>query len=82
VTYLGQYTGVTYTLDTPEANADLKIDTEWSLTLPKLLLAESDEAFDAILKDFMAKRDEYGYELLKADTVRQIQANIEKLGLK
>lgn len=82
VTYLGQYTGVTFALDTPEANADLKIDTEWGLTLPKLLLAKSDEDFDKILSEFTLKRDGYGFDLVKAETVRQIQANIEKLGLK
>ncbi len=81
VTYLGQYTGVTFVLDTKEANADLKIDNEWGLTLPKLLLAESEEAFDKVLSEFVLKRDEYGFDLVKAETERQIKSNIEKLGL-
>ena len=58
-----------------------KIKTEWGLTLPKLLLAKSDEEFDKILSEFTAKRDEYGFDLVKAETIRQIQVNIEKLGL-
>ncbi len=82
VAYLGQYTGVTFVIDSPEANADTKITNEWGLTLPKLLLAESDEAFDKILSDYVAKRAEYGYDLVSAERLRQINANIEKLGLK
>lgn len=81
VSYVGQYTGVTFTLDTPEANADLKIKAEWGLTLPKLLLADSDAAFDSILAEFVAKRASYGYDLVKAETEKQIKSNIEKLGL-
>ena len=82
VTYTGQYTGITFPPDSPELKADLKIRTEWSLTLPKLLLAESEEAFDAILAEFVEKRASYGFDLVVAETERQIHRNIEKLGLK
>jgi putative aldouronate transport system substrate-binding protein len=81
VTYLGQYSGITFPMDTPESNANVRINAEWSLTLPKLLLAESDAAFDQVLANFVAKRAEYGYDIVMAEKTRQIQENIEKLGV-
>lgn len=34
----------------------------WSETLPKLLLAESEERFDEILAEFVKKREDYGFQ--------------------
>lgn len=81
VTYLGHYSGVVFPLDTPESNANIRINAEWSTTLPQLLLAPTEEAFDQILADFVAKREEYGYDIVSAEVERQIADNIARLGL-
>lgn len=81
VTYLGHYTGIVFPLDTPESNADIRIDAEWSTTLPKLMLASTEADFDKLLEDYIQKRDSYGYDIVAAESTRQIQDNIERLGL-
>lgn len=80
VVYNGQYDMV-FPSDSKEAVIDNKITKLWSTTLPKLLLAESDEAFDAIMADFVTQREIYGYEfLLEAETKRMEEAK-QKLGI-
>lgn len=61
IIYNGQYDSILPT-ESEEAYADVKITTLWSETLPKLLLADSEEAFDIIFNDFLRKRDSYGYD--------------------
>ena len=80
VVYNGQYDSILPT-DSKEANADEKITLLWSETLPKLLLAPSDERFDAIMQDFITMRDTYGYaDLIEKKTELWQQAK-EKLGM-
>ncbi len=80
VTYLGQY-DVVYPLDTPESNANVRIDALWATTLPKLLLAASEADFDTILADFVAKRANLGFDLVNGEYERQVAENIARLGL-
>lgn len=68
---LGPY-DITFKYNTPENEADKKIKQLWGETLPELLLASDEASFDAILDDFVAKREELGF-----DTV--MQASTEKM---
>lgn len=61
IIYNGQYDNI-LPPESEEAYADVKISALWSETLPKLLLADSEEAFDIIFNDFLRKRDSYGYD--------------------
>ena len=42
-----------------------RISADWSQVLPELMLASSDDEFDAIWDAFIARRDEMGYDLVK-----------------
>lgn len=79
-TYVGQYTIV---LDSNSKIGKIKnnIDTGWGKTLPKLLLAQSDEEFDKIYNSYMEERYEMGYEKVLAALTEKMNENIKKLGL-
>lgn len=68
--------------DNPEVAAmDNKCTLLWSETLPKLLLAPTEEEFDRLFAEYVEKRQEYGYEkVLDAKTVLMNEAK-QKLGL-
>lgn len=69
--YLGQYD--TYLPeDTSAGMADTKITNLWGETLPKLLLAKSDEEFDQIVSDFKEKRNQLGYSLVMDEKTKQM----------
>lgn len=72
-----------YTLDfetgTEVGNADIAINQLWADTLPRLLLAPSEEEFDRIFEEFVQKREELGFELLMQESTRQMKANKERL---
>lgn len=53
----------------------------WGTTLKKLLLAESEDAFDRILQEYIRERDALGYSLVIEEQTRQIQENKQKLGM-
>ena len=53
----------------------------WSETLKSLMLAESDEAFDAILEDYLVEREAYDYQAILDEETKQINRNKKKLGL-
>lgn len=81
VVYNGQY-DVNLSNDSPVANADTKIRKLWSETLPKLLLASSEEVFEQELENFILQREAYGYDkVLEAYTSAMNEAK-KKLGLK
>lgn len=67
--------------DTPLGVTEAKINTLWSNTLPKLLLADSDEAFDRILADYVTERDALGYAELAAEKTRQLTVNKQRLNM-
>lgn len=78
--YNGQYDSF-LPLDSEESYIDTKIAELWSETLPRLLLADSEENFDKIFAEFLQKREAYGYaELMKARNELMKQAK-EKLGI-
>lgn len=78
--YAGQYE-INLEAGTEEANIYTKVEQEWGSTLPRMLLAESEEEFDEILEEFILKRDSYGYEkVLEAQSV-QMNKQKERLGL-
>ena len=73
IIYSGQYDCI-LPAESEEAHADVKITRLWSETLPKLLLAESEETFDSLMDDFIKKRDSYGYDAvmdMKTELMRQ-----------
>ncbi|MCR4998531.1 MAG: extracellular solute-binding protein [Lachnospiraceae bacterium] len=53
----------------------------WGRTLPQLLLASSDEEFDAIVAQYREERDNLGWEILMDEMTRQMQRNKERLNL-
>lgn len=79
--YNGQYDSILPN-GSKEAFEDNRIEALWSETLPRLLLAESEERFDEIFGQFLNKREEYGFrEVQKAKTELMKEAK-EKLGIK
>lgn len=80
VIYNGQYDSLLST-NSRFVNADTKITELWSKTLPQLLLAETEEKFDAILEEFIEKRDELGFQDLQKENTRLMEIAKEKLGI-
>ncbi len=63
------------------AAIDQKINSLWGETLPRLLLASSDEEFDQIMEQFVADREAAGYEELMEARTEYIKMAKEKLGI-
>ena len=78
--YLGQYE-VMMLESSDVGQAYNKLNSLWSETLKKLLLAESDEEFDRIVEDYKVKRLDFGYEEVLKEKTRQVQKNKEMLGI-
>ena len=78
--YTAQY-DIVFDADSAFAWMDHKIKVEWGKTLPLLLLAESEEAFDQIFKEYKAKKYEMGYEELEKEYTSVMQESKRKLGL-
>lgn len=72
---------VTIPADTEEQEIKTKIDNEWGIVLPRLLLAKTEAEFDQILNDFIAKRDEFGLEKLNAKQTELMNEAKAKLGI-
>ena len=81
VVYNGQY-DVSLPIASKEGIEDEKITKLWSQTLPRLLLASSDEAFDEILKEFTEKRESMGYQEVMDKKTEYMQDAKEKLGIR
>lgn len=60
----GIYNNLAPTGDSDAAIAATRIDQRWQEIVPELITAESEEAFDQILADFLSTRDSYGYDLV------------------
>jgi putative aldouronate transport system substrate-binding protein len=78
--YLGQYE-VNLSNNEKAAVAANTINQLWAQTLPKLLLAESDEEFDELIAEFKRQRLKSNYGVWLQETEKQIQINKEKLGI-
>lgn len=76
--YLGQYE-FSFDRGTEAGEADMKVKELWSRVLPKLLLAPTEEAFDSLFADFLAKRDALGYDLVLEESSRQMRELKERL---
>lgn len=72
---------ITLEVDSEEADIKTKIDNEWGVVLPKLLLASSEEEFDSIWNDFMQKRKEWGVDQVLAKQTELMNQAKEKLGI-
>lgn len=66
---------------TPPAEAYQKIREEWGRTLPKLLMAESDEEFDTLFAAYLAKRDTLGFAVVQEEATQQMLEAKKKLDL-
>lgn len=53
----------------------------WSDTLIQLLLADSEEEFDEVLKIYLKQREEKGYQQFVEEATKIIQQNKKKLGM-
>ena len=51
----------------------------WGTYLPQLLLADSDEEFDALIDAYVTERDNMGWEILMDEMTRQMNQNKERL---
>lgn len=78
--YLGQYE-INFNMNTEAGKADDSIKKLWSQTLPKLLLAESEEEFDRLMDNFVEERETLGFDLVKEESERQVREAKEKLGM-
>jgi len=78
--YMGQYE-INFDTDTEAGNADKNIKKLWSQTLPKLLLAQSDEEFDLLMENFVENRAEMGYDMVVAESERQTRDAKRRLGI-
>ncbi|SHH80413.1 extracellular solute-binding protein [Clostridium grantii] len=67
--------------DTTEGINSTKISNLWGETLPKLLLAGSDEEFDEIFSAFIEKRESYDFAGLLQYKQGKYEENLAKLGL-
>lgn len=75
-----------FTMLDPEANTDeseikADIDLLWGQTLPRLITAESDEEFDALLQNYFKERDALGWDKLLAFQQIKYEENLKKLGM-
>lgn len=79
-TYVGQYT---ITLDSDSEIGKIKNNIEilWGKTLPKLLLAQSDEAFVQIYNSYIKEKYQMGYKKVLTVLTEKMNENIKKLGL-
>lgn len=78
--YNGQYDTI-LPVESKEASEDDKITKLWSETLPRLLLASSEEEFDAIFESFVTKREELGFADVMEKKTENMRVAKEKLGI-
>lgn len=81
VVYNGQYDSF-LPAGSGEDYMDKRIEELWSKTLPRLLLAESEERFDEIFDEFVEKRDEYGFKEVQEEKTKLMKQAKEKMGLR
>lgn len=72
--------GVNPPADSEEGIARTKIQEKWGVTLPKLILAGSEEEFDSIWNEFVAEEDE-ARKIYDGYIQERYKWNKEKLGL-
>lgn len=60
---------------------DVDITALWSRTLPALLLAPTEDAFNDLIAGYILQRDELGYEEVMEEKTRLMQESKKKLGM-
>lgn len=63
------------------AQASARIDKLWGSTLPRLLLAKSDEEFDELLDQFVKERELLGYKQVMNAKQKLLEENKKRLGI-
>lgn len=76
--YLEHYT-INLPADSEMGYLDTKIKRLWGDTLPRLLLAPTEEEFDSIFNEFVQKRTEMGFADVLEEYTRQINWKKDKL---
>lgn len=72
----GIYKGLDPLGDSDVAVAWTRISQNWEEVLPELITAKDEAAFDKIFSDFLARRDEYGFE--QVTQYRQAELDVRK----
>ncbi len=72
---------LTLTAGSEEAEIQQKVDNEWGVVLPKLLLASSDKDFDSIWNKFIEMRTEAGMQKVLDKRTEMMKEAKEKLGI-
>lgn len=78
--YTAQY-DVMFAAGTTENEIHTKVKKLWGATLPRLLVAESDEAFDQIMEEFVEERENLGFSQLQKASAAQMHEKLQRLGL-
>lgn len=78
--YTAQY-DVMFAAGTTENEIHSKVKKLWGETLPRLLVAESDETFDLLMEEFCRKREELGFAQLQEASAVQMHEKMQRLGL-
>lgn len=78
--YTAQY-DINFDEDTKKATIFKNLQKIWGNTLPRLLLAQSDQEFDQILTEYKEKRKANGYETFVNDATERFKENKELLGM-
>ena len=78
--YLGEYE-LTKQDDSEMSRINSRIDKLWGKTLPRLLLAKSDEEFDQLFETFVEERETLGYSQLVKEHQKTMEENKKRLGM-
>ena len=80
VCYTGQY-DVIFASDSEAGIAQKEIEAIHGQMLPRLLLAPTEEEFERLWEEYIARREESGLDMVLQESTRQMQAAKEKLGM-
>jgi putative aldouronate transport system substrate-binding protein len=74
-----EFTQLTPSGTSPEGMASTQIQQLWGKTLPKLLMAKDDAAFDELYAKFLKERDRLGYDKVVQYEQAKYEDNLKKL---
>ncbi|HEY5583415.1 MAG TPA: extracellular solute-binding protein [Ruminiclostridium sp.] len=78
-TYTGAFEFVPFEANSTEAKNSSSLYSLWDRTLPSLLTAKSDAAFDQVLSTYVTKRQTVGYDAVLAAQQKQLDSNNSKI---
>ncbi|WP_312369758.1 extracellular solute-binding protein [Lachnoclostridium sp.] len=73
---------VSLAADSDEFDIQSKVDNEWGVVLPRLLLAKTEAEFDTIWDAFIQKRKDFGIDTVLATKTEMMKEAKMKLGIK